>query len=176
MSFLETAKGKIGAELYLRLENEAEKEVASAIQMPLRDKWGQEQYHWPKFLLADFFSERQCFEELGLKISPLDVIDILFKCKMLFAVQSQDEYMKRIGGGMQNNGLWRDKSGGTLDAIIRKAVTAGTKTQESLGRKHPMVVSSCLLGIADYPRCGLMSGRIPGLSRFFWRTKRFLNI
>ena len=118
MSFLETVKGRIGVQLYSRLENEAEKEVASAIQMPLRDKWGQEQYHWPKFLLAELFPERQRFEELGLKISPLDVIDILFKCKMLFAVQSQDEYMKRIGGGMQNNGLWRDKSGGTVDAII----------------------------------------------------------
>jgi len=118
MSFLETVKENIGIELYSRLENEAEKEVESAIQMPLQDKWRQEQYYRPEFLLAKYFPERQRFEELGLKISPLDVINILFKCKMLFAVQSQDEYMHRIGGGMQNIGLWRDKSGRTVDTVI----------------------------------------------------------
>ena len=71
-----------------------------------------------KVLLAELFSERQRFEELGLKISPLDVIDILFKCKMVFAVQDENEYMKRIGGGMENIGLWREKATGTVDLII----------------------------------------------------------
>ncbi len=118
MSFLGTIKRKIGDNLYSCLEKEAEKEVAMAIQMPLKDQYRQEQYHWPRFLLAELFSERQRFEELGLKISPLDVIDILFKCKMLFAVQDENEYMKRIGGGMENIGLWREKATGTVDLII----------------------------------------------------------
>jgi hypothetical protein len=39
MSFLETVKGRIGVELYSRLENEAEKEVASAIQMGENTRW-----------------------------------------------------------------------------------------------------------------------------------------
>lgn len=118
MSFLETIKKQIGDELYSRLEKEAEKEVALAMKMPLKDKWGQEQYYRQRFLLAELLSECKRFEEIGLKISPVDIVLALFRCKMLFAAQGEDEYMKRIGGGMHNFGLWRDKSKGPLDTII----------------------------------------------------------
>lgn len=129
MSFLETIKVKIGGELYSRLEKEAEKEVAAAIQMPLKDQYGQDQYHRPKFFrMLDLLNECRRFEELGLKISPTDVIDILFKCKMLFAAQSEDEYMKRIGGGMHNFGLWREKTSGTVDVIINLHFDRHAKT------------------------------------------------
>jgi hypothetical protein len=119
MSFLETVKAKIGCELYSRLEKVAENEVAAAIQMPLKDQYRQDQYYRPKFFqLTELLNECRRFEELGLKISPADVISILFKCKLLFAAQSDDEYMKRIGGGMHNCGLWRDKTSGTIDTVI----------------------------------------------------------
>ncbi len=96
MSFLETVKGKIGSELYSRLEKEAEKEIAAAIQMPLKDQYGQDQYYRPRFFqLTNLLNECQRFEKLGLKISPADVISILFKCKLLFAAQSEDEYADR---------------------------------------------------------------------------------
>ncbi|MCX6902258.1 MAG: hypothetical protein NTW03_02005 [Verrucomicrobia bacterium] len=118
MSFLGTVKGKIGSEIYSRLQNEAEKEVAIAMQMPLRNQYGDEQYYQPRFVLAELLPECRRFEELGLKISPVDIVNILFKCKMLLAAKSEDEYMKRIGGGMRNVGLWRDKTIGALGLII----------------------------------------------------------
>jgi hypothetical protein len=119
MSFLATIKGKTGNELYAHLVKEAEKEVAAAMQMPLKDQYRHDQYYQPKFFrLTNLISECQRFEALGLKISPADVIDVLFKCKLLFAAQDEDEYMKRIGGGMKNFGLWRDKSNGAVVRII----------------------------------------------------------
>jgi hypothetical protein len=125
MSFLATVKGKIGNELYALLEKEAEKEVAAAIQMPLKDQYRQDQHYWPKFFrLTNLLSECQRFEALGLRISPADVIDALFKCKLLFAAQNEDEYMQRIGGGMRNFGLWRYKSSGTVDEIIEQRFEA----------------------------------------------------
>ncbi|HUB86336.1 MAG TPA: hypothetical protein VMB22_00475 [Verrucomicrobiae bacterium] len=125
MSFLTTIKGKIGNELYAHLEKEAENEVAAAMQMPLKDQYRQDQYFRPKFFrLLNLLSECQRFEALGLKISPADVIDVLFKSKLLFAAQDEDEYMKRIGGGMKNFGLWRDKSNGTVDQIIERKFEA----------------------------------------------------
>src|SRR5579864_2570152 len=38
MSFLDTIKAKVGNEVYLRIEKEAEKEVALAMQMPLTNE------------------------------------------------------------------------------------------------------------------------------------------
>jgi hypothetical protein len=40
------------------------------------------------------------FEELNLTISPYDVVNILFRCKMLFKVKSKNEYQIRIGGAI----------------------------------------------------------------------------
>jgi hypothetical protein len=120
MSFLTTLKEKIGNELYTHLEKEAEKEVALAMQMPLRNQFGDEQYYSPRFILAELLPECRSFEELGLKISPVDVVNILFRSKMLFAAQSEDEYMKRIGGGMRSFGLWRERSIGTVHVIVER--------------------------------------------------------
>ena len=41
---------------------------------------------------------------------------------MLFAAQSRDEYMQRIGGGTRNCGLWQDRSRGNINAIINNHI------------------------------------------------------
>lgn len=43
MSFSDNIKAKVGGELYARILTEVENEVALAIQMPLKDKFEQDQ-------------------------------------------------------------------------------------------------------------------------------------
>lgn len=98
MSFLTTVKEKIGEDIYNKLFKEAEREVALAMQMPLENKYSEKQYYHPRYLLRLTLEECKLFEERGLKISPADVINILFKCKILFAVSNENEYDQRSGG------------------------------------------------------------------------------
>jgi len=98
MSFLDTIKGRIGRETYSRLEDAAEKEVALAMQMPLRDQYGQEMFYEPRLLLGDLLAECEAFEQLGLKILPIDAVAVLFRCKLLRATSTEEEYRQRHGG------------------------------------------------------------------------------
>jgi hypothetical protein len=98
-SLLETIKARIGVETYSVLERMSEAEVALAIQMPLRDRDDHEQYYAPRFLLGKLFSECESFERVGLKILPTDIVSVLFRCKLLFAVKTELEYNQRVGGG-----------------------------------------------------------------------------
>lgn len=84
---------KIGDDIYNSLEKEAEKEVALSLQMPLADK-----YYQQRFLLNELLSQCKVFEEETLKISPLEIVRILFKAKLLFASKSEEEYKRRSGG------------------------------------------------------------------------------
>lgn len=95
----ESLKQKVGSEIYLSLEREAEKEVALALAMPLIDKYRQDKYYRQRSFIGGLVDESKIFQEKKIKISPLDVINILFRCKLLFATKSEDEYMKRTGGG-----------------------------------------------------------------------------
>jgi hypothetical protein len=97
MSFLAFVKAKIGNEAYLHIESEAEKEVALAMQMPLLSKHNQERYYTPRFVAGELLGEFELFERVGLKISPTDLVKILFKCKLLFASQSEKEFGQRCG-------------------------------------------------------------------------------
>lgn len=63
MSFRDTIKAKIGAECYTRLENEAQKEVALAMQMALKDKFNEDQYYSPRLLLREFQADSERFSE-----------------------------------------------------------------------------------------------------------------
>lgn len=99
MPFRQTITTLVGAELYASLEAEAEKEVALALQMPLRDEYRQEKYYRCRPFRGGLLKASEAFEMAGLKISPLDVTNILFRCKMLFAAENETEYRQRIGGG-----------------------------------------------------------------------------
>lgn len=104
MPFLDTVRAQIGNDTYSRLEREAEKEVALAKQMPLRDEYGQESYYGQRFLLGDLLGDCEHFQKLGLRILPTDVVTILFRCKLLFATNTDDEYAHRAGGAFPLGG------------------------------------------------------------------------
>lgn len=123
MSFLDTLRARIGNDAYWRLEREAEKEVALAKQMPLRDQYGQESYYAQRFLLGELLDVCDNFEKLGLRILPTDIVTILFRCKLLFAANSEDEYAHRVGGlfphlaGSSLFVKWSERTEG-VDAVI----------------------------------------------------------
>jgi|HubBroStandDraft_4_1064222.scaffolds.fasta_scaffold86722_1 hypothetical protein len=128
MSFLDTIKAKVGAETYRHIENVADKEVALAMEMPLRDQYHQEKYYQPRVLLGELLSDFELFERVGLKIAPFDVVDILFKCKLLRASQTQHEFGQRCGGLfpiLVDPALvvrWEEKAEG-LDAVVDRHIT-----------------------------------------------------
>ena len=63
MSFLDTIKAKVGETSYRHIEREAEKEVAIAMRMALKDQYHQDQYYTPRFLLGDLLGEFESFEK-----------------------------------------------------------------------------------------------------------------
>jgi hypothetical protein len=81
----------------VHLESEAEKEVALAMQMPLRDKSHQQTFFAQRDLLGTLREECELFESRGLKILPTDVVSVLFRCKLLFASASEQEFRQRGG-------------------------------------------------------------------------------
>jgi hypothetical protein len=101
MSALDSLKAKIGNEAHLHIEREAEKEVALAMQMPLRDEALQAKYYYPRFLLAELLTELELFETRGLRISPIDLTSLLFRCKLLFATKNEQEFNQRCGGSFR---------------------------------------------------------------------------
>ena len=99
MSFKKTLKQTVGEIIYNKLEKEATNEVSLAKKMNLKDIRGDDNYYFTRFLVPYFISEAELFEEKGLTISPVDIFNVLFRCKMLFCVQTEDEYRNRVGGG-----------------------------------------------------------------------------
>jgi hypothetical protein len=127
MSFLQTIKAKIGNDTYSRLEMAAEKEVALAKQMLLRDAHYQENYYKPRFLLGDFIADCEYFQKVGLKILPIEVVNILFRCKLLFAAGDEREYAQRAGGvfPLGDPALvvrWSERGGG-IGAVIDRHIS-----------------------------------------------------
>ena len=111
---IEKLKTEIGEDLYSLLDKEANKEVALALQMPLLDEYKQEKYYHRRWLLEELLKEFEIFEQKGLKITPLDVVNVLFESKLLFASQTDEEFIQRSGGGLRLNDPtfsfdWREK-------------------------------------------------------------------
>jgi hypothetical protein len=103
MSFQDTIKVKVCNEVYLRIEKEAEKEVALAMQMPLTRENYEKNYYGQRFSLdqappSNLLASFESFENAGLKASPTDLIKILFNCKLLFASKTEQEFGQRRGG------------------------------------------------------------------------------
>lgn len=94
-----SVREQIGEEMYKTLEVEAEKEVALAMRLELQNKYREDRYYTRRQLLTTLLKEHQSFQEKGLKISPLDVVNIIFEAKLLYAVKDEKEYDQRKGGG-----------------------------------------------------------------------------
>jgi len=150
MSFLDTIKTKAGQQSYLRIEQEAEKEVALAMRMDLLSKYHQENYYTPRFLLGELLNEFESFERAGLKISPIDLIKILFKCKLLFASQTQQEYGQRCGGlfpMLEDSAVvvrWSERAE-NVDALIERHVA---QLETAIGERTMVVHLTSFTGLA----------------------------
>src|SRR6266404_4007184 len=99
MTFQEAIKAKIGPERYSHIDKEARNEVTRAMQMPLKDEHGQDRFYRPRFLLREFLADCESFEKAKLNVLPMDILDVLFRCKLLFAAKTEHEYRQRGGGG-----------------------------------------------------------------------------
>ena len=124
MTFQKEIKQTIGNDVYEKLDNEAKMEVSLALKMPLQDQYGQDKYYRTRFFIPKILPEYELFEEKGLTISPADIVNVLFKCKMLFVVDSEDEYKRRVDGVSfvdENHFVvpWNKKSNG-LDSLINE--------------------------------------------------------
>ncbi|MFZ1074967.1 MAG: hypothetical protein WAN50_01170 [Minisyncoccia bacterium] len=100
MPRVEELKERIGLEAYSRIERLADSEVGRARAMPLQDKWRKEQYFQRKPMLDEIKEECRVFHENGLRFSPLDILDILFHYKLVFATDTEQEFIQRTGGGL----------------------------------------------------------------------------
>jgi hypothetical protein len=109
MSYLETIKSQIGQDCYARLEKEAEKELSLALQTPLRNQYGDKQNYGKRVLIGDIFPDCHFFEERGLRISPVDVVDAIYRAKLLFASEDKDSFLQRSGEGSRAIGIWEKK-------------------------------------------------------------------
>src|SRR3974390_1159788 len=99
MSYLNTIKGEIGQNAFARLEKEADKELSLALKMPLRNQYKDKQYYRKRVLAGDLFQECEAFEKKGLRILPIDLVDAIFRAKLLFASQDEDSFLQRSGEG-----------------------------------------------------------------------------
>jgi hypothetical protein len=116
------------SEGYAHIEAEAQKEVALAMQKPLKDQYGTDQYHYPRLLLKEFQAECDRFEKAGIKVLPADLVDILFGCRLLRATKNEQEYRQRGGGSSPfgtrpNLPNWTDRTT-PLDSLVEQYVNA----------------------------------------------------
>jgi len=119
---MQTIREKIGEEAYSRLEAEAEKEVALAMQFGIIDQYHQERYYSMRPLLTPLLKEFQIFQEKGLKFTPIDIVCILFYSKLLYPCQTEKEYMQRSGSShfMEESPFvfqWEERNQ-TIDVVI----------------------------------------------------------
>jgi hypothetical protein len=115
-------KQKIGEEVFSRLDKEADTEVGLALQMPLVDQYRKEKWYYQRYLIPDLLEECELFEKLELKFSPMDIINVLFRCKLAFAVQTENDYYRRIPGHSYVDEYsflikWAEKANG-IDSVI----------------------------------------------------------
>lgn len=118
---MQTIREQIGEEMYSRLETEAEKEVALAMQFATIDQYRQERYYHMRSLLTPLIKEFQIFQEKGFKFTPIDIVRILFEAKLLYPCQSEKEYIQRGGSNFMEDRpfvfLWEERNQ-TVDIVI----------------------------------------------------------
>jgi hypothetical protein len=109
MAYLDTIKKQIGPDRFARLEKEAENEVAAALKMPLTNPYGDKQFYQKPFVIPEMLPDADFFNEKGLGIFPTDVVDALFRAKLLFASKDVDSFLQRSGEGTSALGIWHRK-------------------------------------------------------------------
>jgi hypothetical protein len=122
MTFQQKIRKRIGDDIYAKLDKEANNEVSLALKMPLKYEDERDRYYQLRNLIPVMISECELFEKKELRVSPADIINVLFRCKLLFAVKTDKEYLKRAPGGplMDETSFfipWNKKSDGIVSLI-----------------------------------------------------------
>ena len=119
-----TIREQIGEELYTQLETEAEKEVALAMQFAIKDQYHQERYYHMGSLLTPLVKEFQIFQVKGFKFTPIDIVRILFKSKLLYPCQTEKEYTQRAGSSFSEDNCfifsWEEERKQLVDEVTQK--------------------------------------------------------
>lgn len=93
MKFIEEIKSTIGEETYLNLNKIANGLFSEKKYFGLKTPLGQTSYI--DELLPNLLTECEQFEKLNLKISPIDIVNILYKCKLVKASKTIEEYREK---------------------------------------------------------------------------------
>jgi hypothetical protein len=109
MSYLDTIKNQIGKDCFARLEKEADNELSLALKMPLKNQYRDKQYYRKRVLIGELFADCAFFDEKGLRILPTDLVNAIFRAKLLFASQDEDSFLQRSGEGLDALGIWSKK-------------------------------------------------------------------
>lgn len=98
MTFQEEIINTIWSKTYEKIENLSNVEVGKAKKMSLETD-GKLEYYRRKFLLPDEYELYSLFEKKNLKITPDDLVNILFRCRMLIECDTYMEYRQRTWWG-----------------------------------------------------------------------------
>ena len=96
MSFLEDIQVSIGKDIYSQLNNVANSLFSKKKQIS-PDCQSIQRYFTEK-LLPELTIECELFESKNIKISPLDIVNILYKCKLLKSCSTYEEYREKTVG------------------------------------------------------------------------------
>jgi hypothetical protein len=143
----EKLKEILGEKVYSIIEKEAENEVSLSLKMDLVNKYKEKQWYRHRWLIEEFSGECAFFVEKKLTISPLEIVNVLFLSKLLFACKTEDEFLQRSGGGMSFDPTyifsWSERSFDIIDVInnhLKKLVESSIKhtliTEISLFQTH----------------------------------------
>lgn len=109
MNYLDAIKIQIGHDRFERFEKEADKELSLALNTPLKNQYGDKQHYRKRVLVGELFPDCHFFDEKGLGILPTDLVDAMFRAKLLFASQDEDSFLQRSGEGSFALGIWSRK-------------------------------------------------------------------
>jgi hypothetical protein len=109
VKYIDTIKNHIGQDRFERLQREADKELSVALKTPLKNQYGDKQYYRKRVIIDDLFPDYHFFDEKGLGVLPTDLLDALFRAKLLFASQDEDSFLQRSGEGSFALGIWSRK-------------------------------------------------------------------
>lgn len=99
MSFMEKIKEILSPETWVLLEKQAGNMVSESLKMSLVEDYRDNYYRQnEKDIFKILLSHSEEFERVGLKISPQDIVSILFRSQILFATTTVREFEQRSGG------------------------------------------------------------------------------
>lgn len=117
MSYLGTIKNQIGQDRFVHLEKEADIELSLALKSPLKSQYGDKQYYRRRILIGKLFADCDFFDEKGLRILPTDLVNAIFRAKLLFASQDEAAFLQRSGEGSSALGIWSKKPSKVDEAL-----------------------------------------------------------